>query len=620
VLQQKRSSNGKSRSRKPFFWFGGSEPDVSYVYGDEGYSRRGAGEPIYDDDPEPLPELGMGNIAYEPPLMVPVYDSKIGNLLALSGDAEFIRMSLSDRNSPVKAAVGHRKAILELYQARNFQPVWITDGRPSDRVSQVLQVLSSAGEDGMDPLAYLPLGLVSYASASETFDNLTESQRAQADIALTAMTLDYAQHIAYGQFEPGKLSLYNDIKIAMAPPESMLRIIAYSPFPAQYLKSLAPTNPAYGILKKELAALNNATDQQEQPPLPSGRKLVKPGQSDPRMPELRARMEEFGFLDPGDALVAEDKIEVLDKALSKAIKAYQAANGLQQTGTLSLALVDKLNADPTDAKRTALISSLERIRWLPRDMGSRHVFVNQAAFSADIVENGKPVWSTKVIVGKPMTQTAAFHDEFETVVFNPSWGIPQSILVNEYLPKLKRDPSYLDRIGYKITNDYGEPVSSRNVDWWAYNNRVPYNVQQPPGNDNALGELKFLFPNAHSIYMHDTPTRKLFADPVRAYSHGCVRVEDPRQFASILLGWDSGRIATELQSGSKTVPISIKTKVHLTYFTAWPDANGVVKYHRDLYERDKTLMQAFTMTAEALGAAQRKRFAESGAVSGGIVQ
>ena len=213
------------------------------------------------------------------------------------------------------------------------------------------------------------------------------------------------------------------------------------------------------------------------------------------------------------------------------------------------------------------------------------------------MDNSKSVWTSRVIVGKPLTQTAVFSDQMETVVFNPSWGLPQSILLNEYLPKLRRDPGYFDKIGFKVVNSENKLVTSRSINWYSIGSDSRIGVQQPPGGDNALGELKFLFPNSHSIYMHDTPTRNLFANAFRAFSHGCVRVQNPREFAQVLLGWSQDKVDENLAVGAETgestnVDLKVKVPVHLTYFTAWPDETGKISYFSDFYERDKTMLQA----------------------------
>jgi L,D-transpeptidase YcbB len=237
---------------------------------------------------------------------------------------------------------------------------------------------------------------------------------------------------------------------------------------------------------------------------------------------------------------------------------------------------------------------MERLRWLPKNLGERHVFVNQAAFEVNVMDHGASVWKSRVVVGKPMTQTYAFSDQISTVVFNPTWGVPASIIINEYGPKSRRDPSYLDRNGFVVTDLSGNQVSSSSVDWWGMGKNPKFGVQQPSGAGNALGELKFLFPNAHDIYMHDTPSKELFASNMRAFSHGCVRVQNPREFAQTLLGWSADKVASNIAQGdSHSVALPQKVPVHLTYFTAWSDANGNIQYYGDIYGRDASLQKAF---------------------------
>ncbi|TMJ33840.1 MAG: hypothetical protein E6G87_15180, partial [Alphaproteobacteria bacterium] len=241
-----------------------------------------------------------------------------------------------------------------------------------------------------------------------------------------------------------------------------------------------------------------------------------------------------------------------------------------------------------------------RLRWLPKNLGNRYVFVNQAAYTLQLIDGGREVWRTKVIVGKPNSQTVAFSDKMEKVIFNPSWGVPPSIMKNEMLPRLRRDPGYLDRLGYRVLTPDGKIIHSRSVHWWKYTDKVPYLVEQPPSDDNAMGEIKFLFPNAHDIYMHDTPTRALFKQPVRALSHGCVRVENPRLFAELLLGLQASEIAALIDSGlSQTNDVTRETSVHLAYFTAWPAEDGRILYFDDIYGRDERMERAFNTMAIA---------------------
>ena len=200
-----------------------------------------------------------------------------------------------------------------------------------------------------------------------------------------------------------------------------------------------------------------------------------------------------------------------------------------------------------------------------------------------------------------MTQTVAFSDELETVVFNPTWGVPQSIIYKEMLPKLRRDPGYFDRIGWKVVAPNGKVVKSRSVQWWKFGKKIPYSIIQPPSDDNALGEVKFLFPNKHNIYMHDTPLKKLFKEQVRAFSHGCIRVEDPRTLAEHVLGWDREKIDDMIASGAnEEIKLDHPIPVHLTYFTAWLDESGKIVFYADTYKRDKRLDKALNSLAVAL--------------------
>jgi L,D-transpeptidase YcbB len=229
-----------------------------------------------------------------------------------------------------------------------------------------------------------------------------------------------------------------------------------------------------------------------------------------------------------------------------------------------------------------------------------------------VMENGRLIWASNVIVGKPLTQTAVFSDTFETVVFNPTWGVPQSIILNEYLPKLRANPGYLDKIGFKAVNASGKPVSSRTIDWNQVGANSGIGIMQPAGGSNALGEVKFLFPNAHSIYMHDTPNRDLFEKSVRNFSHGCVRVENPREFAEVLLEMDRATVDGNIEAGAtKTVKVTKKTSVHLAYFTAWPDEGGIMRYHSDAYGRDQTLKAARSLVYKQAGGGQGQKLVEN---------
>ena len=639
------ADNGQRKKRKGFFesLFGTSEERASRAERRRqldaerrGWWLRDNGIDFYRDpsfgsgkrqsadsgdygDPEPtVPGMGMGNLTYSLPRLVAVSDKSLIPMPAAGVEGEAVRIVLSDAKTPVKAVQPVRDAVIALYKDSQFKPLWLENGKVSERAKTVLATLKNAAQEGLEPARYLPGGFTSFDDMDGQIAG-SNIAAAQFDVGLTTAVATYAVHMTGGALEPGKLSLYHDIQPEAVSPSTALKVLAYTPFPAEYLKTLEPSHPAYAILKAELAKLS--TDTAEKPiPFPTG-KRVKVGQKDDRIPELRARMVALGHLSSDDAAAADpDKLNVLDKTLSKSLKLYQASAGIPQTGALDQATVKSFNGVDTGSERDKLIASMERIRWLPKNLGQRYVFVNQAAQEVVVMNHGKREWTSRVIVGRPTTQTAVFSDEMETVVFNPTWGMPQSIIINEYRNKLRRDPGYFDRNGYQVINAKGKKVSSRSINWGAIGPNSGIGVIQKAGAGNALGELKFLFPNSHSIYMHDTPNRELFSQDSRAFSHGCVRVQNPREFAKVLLGIDDAQVEARLAGGeTENVKVGGNIKVHLTYFTAWPDSDGKVRYYSDIYERDKTITAAEALVARTFGGATGEKIVQTAAKSTSLV-
>ncbi len=255
-------------------------------------------------------------------------------------------------------------------------------------------------------------------------------------------------------------------------------------------------------------------------------------------------------------------------------------------------------------KAAKLRMALERLRWLPRQLGTRYVFLNQPAFEVGYFNGADAPLTMRAVIGKRNAQTYFFTDRIKEVTYNPYWNVPRSIVINEMLPKLWRDPSYLDRLGYEVSNSRGREVASSAVDWAAVAaQQTGIDVRQPPGRGNALGRLKIEFPNRHAIYMHDTNQKHLFAREQRALSHGCVRLEHPREMAAALLGTRVADVDRKIATGgTRTERVPGDIPVYLAYFTAWPDAKGNVRYYKDVYDRDAHLAQAIAKTGEARNA------------------
>ena len=592
-----RKSNGiDRRQRRVLFgrdWFDDSRikiirrPRREDQWVDEPATRR---QPVVsaeaDDDPEGDPGFGMGNLTYVPDRTVSMGGVALPSERPDNPEAAAIYDTLGAKENSLRVVPVIRDAVAEHYIAQGFKPVWIQNGTLSDRGAAVLKLLANADAEGLHSANYLPPAMTSFDATIPAGD---AAALASLDVELTAQAIKYAMDASGGRFEPERLSRYHDIKPVTVKAAQAMRLLAWSPYPVAYLESLHPTHPAYAAMKAELAKLRSQSTTASFEGIPDG-DVIKRGDTDERLPDIRQRLADLGF---PQALEPSTDMALMDADLTIQVRLFQKSVGIGADGIIGNRTMKALNEDHSDRNVARLLDNMERLRWLPRDLGQRYVFVNQAAFEVRVMNDGNEEWQSRVIVGKPSTQTVVFNDEIETVVFNPSWGVPPSIIANEYLPKLRRDASYLDRIGFKVVDARGRSVRSSSVNWNAYGSRIPFGIQQPPGGKNALGELKFLFPNSHNIYMHDTPTRQLFDRDVRAFSHGCVRVQNPRDFASVLLGWGAGKVDANVDSRrSQTVKLPHKIPVYLTYFTAWPDENGEIQYFNDIYGRDKTMDNA----------------------------
>jgi murein L,D-transpeptidase YcbB/YkuD len=557
--------------------------------------KRKSRKRLFTIDPEPvrMKSPDDGYETYRPVELVALSDPE----LAASPSAPIAIAILEELRRPDTAprvTAKQKQAIVDFYRLNSFAPLWVTENGLRDKTRRTLALYANSEQEGLNPSDYLPTPLGSFEDASEIGGDI--ATLARFDLAMSATALRYAEHLHSGRIVPTRLSGYYDIE----PPKLNLTRVMFEVFvrrePDFYLAALAPTHPAYSAMRESLAELRKVSAPSATPLLAGGPR-VKLGRTDDRVPTVRARMVALGYLTPAQPAAAilgvKNPETVLDEDLSNALSAFQAANHMKQTGFIDEVTVASLNAQSGPQRAKSLVLNMERLRWLPRDLGRRHVFVNQAAFEMRLIDDHDITWRTKVIVGKRETQTAVFSDKMERVVINPYWGVPQSIIRHEMMPRLAKDRRYLDRLGYEVVNERGQRVSSRSVNWWAYGNNIPFGVRQPPGDGNALGRIKFLFPNSHDIYMHDTPDKELFDEPVRAFSHGCVRVENPRQFASYALGWERDRINDMIATGeNRSIGLANHIPVHLQYFTAWTDESGKVVFYSDIYGRDSRLSKA----------------------------
>ncbi|RVB12897.1 murein L,D-transpeptidase, partial [Mesorhizobium sp. M7A.F.Ca.CA.004.06.2.1] len=482
------------------------------------------------------------------------------------------------------------KALIAYYSA-NPDFIWISGTSLNSRAQDAVRVLGEASSYGLTPADYTVE--VPAAGASTTDANAQLKELVRFEMALSARVLRYAHDAQNGRVDPNRMTGYYDFPAKPLDLQGVLRTLAHTQQVRTYLESRHPQNAEYQALRVELESLQASAENEI---VVDPKLLLKPGGTSPELPKLltliaRNLDDEMGGA-YGEILSRLATSEVYDPELVPVIKAVQQKAGMKGDGVIGPRTVATLAGTSKADKLLKVEVALEELRWLPSDLGSPRVFINQPAFTASYIDNGEEKLKTRVVVGRTTNQTSFFYDQIKQVDFHPYWGVPQSIIVNEMLPRLRNDPGYLDRSGYEVTDSRGKRIPSSAVNWGAYGANIPYSVRQQPSEANALGELKILFPNKHAIYMHDTPQKSFFQRDMRALSHGCVRLQDPRGMAAAVLGTSVDYIAEKLKHGHSTENVTRTIPVYVAYFTAWPDLSGKVEYFGDVYDRDSRLKQA----------------------------
>ncbi|MGH6807806.1 MAG: L,D-transpeptidase family protein [Ensifer adhaerens] len=498
----------------------------------------------------------------------------------------------------VRAAANVAKAIETHYGSRS-DFVWIDGTGVNGRAKAAIAVLADAAKVGLDPQDY------AVQVPADEFDRgdmiAREKELVQFEIALSAATLSYVQDTVRGRIDPNKISGYHDFKRKTVDLGAFLDKMSASSDVATLINDQNPKSEQFAALSVELERLRAEKSVEQRVEIAPGT-LLKPGQSSPELANIVAGIRVKGSdtlkADHAAVLAAYQGTPDYTPELVLLVEAFQKENSLKADGVVGQASLRILmGGDTVASKINKLEVAMEQARWLPDGLGNRYVFINQPAFTASYTDNGAEQFSMRVVVGSKANQTYFFQDEIQTVEVNPYWGVPQSIIVNEMLPKLRNDPGYLDRMGYQVEIG-GRPVPSSSVNWNGSTASVA--VRQPPSSDNALGELKILFPNAHAIYMHDTPSKSFFKRDQRALSHGCVRLADPRRMAAAVLGTSVEDVGNEIGGGrNKALQVPQKVPVYVAYFTAWPNKDGVIEYFDDVYERDMYMNRAFDATRNA---------------------
>lgn len=558
-----------------------------------------AGTAARDSDPEPAPRISGPRY----------YTYKSESVRAVSSKGFTTALPFFD--SARISAPATIAAAVEAYYGTGSEPVWVTEGAINDRAKAVMAFFETVGTSGLDPADYtvsipspdVTASIGDAPAAPEAQGNEAwQKALAQFELKLSVKVLTYVQDTQRGRVDPNKLSGYHDFKLKDINLAPVLKMARLSPDIGKYLASREPSDANFQALKTELARLH--AEETGNHVAINLQTAVKPGGSSTEMASIIGAIERRG----SDSLKSAHSVTFAGYSggseytpeLVALVEAFQKERGLRPDGIIGQATVRAMTGDSVEAKISKVTVAMEQARWLPSDLGQRFVFINQPAFKAYYHEEGQEKFDMRVVIGSKANQTYFFQDNIRTVEFNPYWGVPQSIIVNEMLPKSRNDPSYLDRLGYQVEVG-GRAVSSTSVNWYGSTSGV--SVRQPPGSDNALGELKILFPNAHAIYMHDTPSKSFFQRDNRALSHGCIRLAEPRKMAAAVLGTTVDDVGKQIAAGkNRAVSVPEKIPVYIAYFTAWPDRNGKVAYFGDVYDRDEYVLKAFAITSKARGA------------------
>jgi murein L,D-transpeptidase YcbB/YkuD len=472
------------------------------------------------------------------------------------------------------------------FPASANEPLWVGSDTAKVRAEALLKALRGAADHGLEP-AWYRAGEVEKALAPGADPAATET-------LLTAAFLAYASDVSTGRVHANHVDKDIDIQQRKVAPADLLKMAATAAdFPA-YLATLPPKGD-YPALQKALAVWRDKRDKAAFTPLPDGVAL-KPGMIDPRVPLLRKRLAELDLVVPD--LAAGALADLYDEPLAAVVKSYQETKGLTVDGVIGAKTTLSLNTT-IDERIEQIVANLERRRWLPEDLGKRYVLVNAGDYSMVFVDDGKLAFQSLVIVGTPKDPTPEIQSVMRGFQTNPYWTVPQSISGEEYLPMLRRDPNALAAAGFKIFENWNDDteLDPSTVDWSEIHPKAfPYRIRQEPGASNALGYIFFPFSNRYGIYMHDTASRWLFTEGSRNFSHGCIRLQNPLDFAEKVFGGRGGfnkeRVRQVINDGEQahyTFPEPVT--LYVTYRTVTAGADGNPIFRDDIYGRDRRVVR-----------------------------
>lgn len=495
----------------------------------------------------------------------------------------------------------HRNIVMKFYRDRNYRLGWFKKDKLVPQAKTFISVVNRAHREGLNPADYkvekFNQMFQNFEQAKDD-DSLRFKAKQQIDVALTASFMHYASDFYRGTVNPRELDQIdwsvkkNKIKLNKAL-ETILRE-RDSRYPYYQFE---PLHEDYNRLRTALQQYREIRKLGGWPNIPSVSKL-KLGETSSIVPLLRKRLlprERWTVAGPDSNRFTEE--------VKNAIIDYQVRHGLKPDGALGAGTLKAMNVS-IDDRIDQIIINMERWRWVPKPkkFEEKHIFVNIPEYMLYARDKGKRVLDMRVIVGKTMNSTPVFSDKIEYIVFSPYWNVPNTIIFEEFLPKLQADPGWLDRMDMEVLDGWGKnakPISPHSVDWYAVEEKTfKYRIRQRPGPENPLGDVKFIFPNEHEVYLHHTASETLFSQTQRGFSHGCIRVEKPVDLAKFLLedqpNWTDPLILEAMHAGEeKYVNLKQKVPVYIVYFTSWVDDKGAVHFRDDIYGHDKVLEKEY---------------------------
>lgn len=527
------------------------------------------------------PESHLGDVAET---WSPGGVTKVRNIpVAAIQQAIEARISTGPRPKGLDATDWSR--VVKLYEYYQHLPLWLEEDADSERADQLVNALATVHEHGLVGNAY-PLEELRAALAPIDKNRRPRvEQLAEADVVLTSIYVALGEDLLIGQIDPGKVSPDWRIRPSTADVDSLLaRTLRGDPLD-RAIELMRPQDEQYTALREQLRRYREIAAAGGWTRVPGGPTLRPRDTAQvERLSALRARLAVEGFIDRGDITADSAGRAIYDGELAGAVASFQRRHGIVVDSILGAGTLASLN-QTAQYRAGQIMANLERYRWMPRSLGDRYIYVNVPAFRLDAYEDGRPVLSMKVIVGQDYADqaTPAFADSMTYLEFAPYWNVPKKIAEEELWPKIEADPGYLERNDYEIVEDRAGP-----------------RIRQRPGEKNALGTVKFIFPNDLNIYLHDTPDHSLFDRDVRAFSHGCIRVQKPHELAQYALsgmpGWTEERIQRAVRGPNRQVVLRQKIPVYIVYFTAYV-RDGTLWFANDLYERDSQLVKLVERSA-----------------------